>query len=47
MIPNCIKNRSVSSCSRKIVLLRGITSKHEGNFYCLNSLHFFASKQQI
>ena len=25
-------------------LLRGITSKHDGNFYCLNSLRSFATE---
>ena len=26
---------------RSSTLLRGITSKHHGDFYCLNRLHFF------
>ena len=28
-------------------LLRGITSKHHGNFYCLNCLHSFATEQKL
>ena len=27
-------------------LLRGITSKNNGNFYCLNCLHSFRTKKQ-
>ena len=27
-------------------LLRGITSKHQGDFYCLNCLHFFATENK-
>ena len=27
-------------------LLRGITSKHHGDFYCLNCLHSFASENK-
>ena len=27
-------------------LLRGITSKHDGDFYCLNCLHFLATKNK-
>ena len=28
------------------VWLRGITSKHHGDFYCLNCLHFFATENK-
>ena len=28
-------------------LLRGITSKHHGNFYCLNCLHSFATEKKL
>ena len=28
------------------VLLRGITSKHQGDFYFLNRIHSFESKKQ-
>ena len=35
------------SCSKKLsTLLRGITSKHNGDFYCLNCLHSFATKKK-
>ena len=27
-------------------LLRGITSKHHGDFYCLNCLHSFATEKK-
>ena len=27
-------------------LLRGITSQHHGDFYCLNCFHSFATKKQ-
>ena len=36
------------SCSKKLsALLIGITSKHKGNFYCLNSLHSFRTKNKL
>ena len=28
-------------------LLRGITSKHDGNFYCLNCLHSLRTKTSL
>ena len=28
-------------------LLRGITSKHDGDFYCLNCLHFFRVENKL
>ena len=28
------------------VLLRGITSKHHGDFYCLNCLYYFATENK-
>ena len=28
-------------------LLRGITSKHYGDFYCLNCLHYFRTKNKV
>ena len=28
-------------------LLRGITSKHDGNFYCLNCLHTFRTEKNL
>ena len=34
--------RIVLSCSKKLLaLLKGISSKHKGDFYCLNCLNFF------
>ena len=36
------------SCSKKLsTLLRGITSKHHGDFYCLNCLHSFAAEEKL
>ena len=29
------------------ILLRGITSKHHGNFYCLNCLHSFRTENKL
>ena len=29
------------------ILLRGITSKHHGDFYCLNCLHFFRTESKL
>ena len=28
-------------------LLRGITSKHHGDFYCLNCIHSFATENKL
>ena len=33
------------SCSKKL-LLRGITSINNGDFYCLNCLHSFRTKNE-
>ena len=42
VIPNRGKKGMTLSCSKKIsALLHGITSKHIGNFYCLDFLHSF------
>ena len=36
------------SCSKKLsALLRGTTSKHVGDFYCLNCLHYFRRKNEF
>ena len=36
------------SCSKKLsALLRGITCKHYGDFYFLNYLHFFITKNKL
>ena len=29
------------------VFLRGITSKHDGNFYCLNCFHSFKTQNKL
>ena len=35
-------------CSKKLsVLLRGITSKYDIDFYCLNFLHSFRTKKKL
>ena len=35
------------SCSKKLpALLKGIISKHYGDFYCLNCLHSFATRNK-
>ena len=28
-------------------LLRGITSEHDGDFYCLNCFHFYSTKNKL
>ena len=37
------------SCCKKILeeLLRGITSKHDGDFYCLNCFHSYSTKEKL
>ena len=36
------------SCSKKLsALLKGIMSKHKGDFYCLNFLHSFRTKAKL
>ena len=38
----------VLSCSQKLLaLLRGITSKHHGDFYCLICFHSFATENKL
>ena len=32
---------------RLSALLRGITSKHHGDFYCLNGLHSFVTEKNF
>ena len=42
------KRRMALSCSKKLsTLLRGITSKHHGDFHCLNSLYSFRTKNKL
>ena len=36
----------IESCCKKLSsLLRGITSKHDGDFYCLNCFYFLRTKK--
>ena len=36
------------SCSKKIIhILREITSKHHGDFYCLNYLYSFRTRNKL
>ena len=35
------------SCSEKIVLLRGITSNHIGNYYCVNCFHSYNTENKL
>ena len=42
------RGRMAFSCNKKIIcILRGITSKHDGDFYCLNCLHSFRTKNNL
>ena len=44
MIPNGL----ALPCSKKLsALLRRITSKHKADFYCLNCLHAFRTKNKL
>ena len=46
MIPNGEKWHYLA-VKKLSALLRGITSKHHGDFYCLNGLHSFATKNKF
>ena len=42
------ESRLALSCSEKLsTLLRGITSKDQGDFYCLNIVHSFGTENKI
>ena len=42
------KRKLILSCLTKLsTLLRGITSKHRGDFYCLNCLHPFRIENNL
>ena len=42
------KRRTALSCSKKLsTLLRGKTSKHHGDFFCLNCLHSFRTENKL
>ena len=38
---------SLSYIKKLAALLRGITFKHHGDFYCLNCLHSFATEKKL
>ena len=46
MIPN-EKSSHYLALTKFPVLLRGITSKNNGNFYCLNCLHSFRAENKL
>ena len=37
---------ALSCCKKLSILLWGITSKHDGDFYCLNSFHSYTTKKK-
>ena len=48
MIPNMEKEGCHYLAVKKIfTLLRGITSKHNGDFYCFNCLHTFRTENKL
>ena len=48
MIPNEEKEGWLYLAVKKLSpLLHGITSKHKGNFYCLNCLHSFRTEYKL
>ena len=48
MIPNKEKEGCHYLAVKKIfTLLRGITSKHNGDFYCFNCLHTFRTENKL
>ena len=48
MIPNEEKERWHCLVVKKLSkLLRGTTSKHHGDFYCSNFLHFFRTENKL
>ena len=48
MIPNVErKGWHYLAVKKLFVLLYGITSKHKGDFYCLNCLHSFRTKNKL
>ena len=38
---------ALSFCKKLSALFRGITSKHEGNFFCLNCFHSFRTENKL
>ena len=48
MIPSVEKEGWHYLAVKKLsALLHGITSKHKGDFYCLNCLHFFRTENEL
>ena len=45
MIPNG-EGRHYLAVTKLLALLRGITSKHHSDFYCLNCVHSFATENK-
>ena len=41
------KNWHYPAVRKLSALLRGITSKHEGDFYCLNCFHSYSTKNKL
>ena len=46
MVPNREGCHYLAVKKRSAILV-GITSKHKGNFYCLNNLHSFRPKNKL
>ena len=38
---------ALSCCEKFVWLLRGITSNHNGDFYCLNYFHSHSTKEKL
>ena len=38
---------ALSSCEKFVLLLRGITSNHNGDFCCLNCFHSYSTKEKL
>ena len=47
MIPNKEKLWHYLALKKLLPLLRGVTFKHYGDFYCLNCLHSFRTKNKL
>ena len=46
MIPNG-EGRNFLAVTKLSALPRGVTSKHDGDFYCLRCLHSFRTKSKL
>ena len=38
---------ALSCCKKLSALLKGITSKHKGEFYCLNCFYSYSTKEKL